>query len=232
MMVKPMKAVRRSRSVTLCWAFVGAAMLILTHSLSTMFVTPQPPASSRLTVSPRRATEVTEAKTDVEPKPKIKIERIQTDLPEEEMSDLDKLLDKFNTRGGIIVATVLLLLAGYGVKAGFELAGADATTSGIWTSGIFFLGVCVWTVTYFTRVLTKSTTYVEQLRQYETQVILKRLSELDDDEIRALCAEVGVSDEELDQMYGDARQALSQKDQVLEMFKAVGPPRQNEDPRM
>mmetsp|Transcript_12786 Transcript_12786/g.30014 ORF Transcript_12786/g.30014 Transcript_12786/m.30014 type:complete len:232 (-) Transcript_12786:68-763(-) len=231
MMVKPMKAVRRSRSVTLGWAFAAASMLILAHSLSTMFVTPQAPTPARRKVT-RRATDVTEVKTEAEPKKNIKIERIQTDLPEEEMSDLDKLLDKFNTRGGIIVATVLLLLAGYGVKAGFELAGADATTSGIWTSGIFFLGVCVWTVTYFTRVLTKSTTYVEQLRQYETQVILKRLSELDDDEIRALCAEVGVSDEELDQMYGDARQALSQKDQVLEMFKAVGPPRQNEDPRM
>lgn len=139
-----------------------------------------------------------------------------------EMSDWELFLDRWNTRGGAVVATFLAIFIGYAFEKILEFAGVDSITAGIWTSAVFFFGLLVWTFTYMTRVMTKSTTYAEQLAKYEQDVMIRRLEELDPDEIAALCEEVGVTEKELQecmQEAGTSDKKLSQKEKVLAVFK-------------
>ena len=136
-----------------------------------------------------------------------------------EPSDFDKFADKWNTRGGAILITVIGLFAGLGMEKFFEAVGVESTVAGIWTSCFFFVALLFWTSQYLFRVVNKSTTYAEQLASYEQEVMMRRLAELDDDEIEALCAEVGVSVKEIEEVVGDKRAALTQKEKVLELFK-------------
>lgn len=147
--------------------------------------------------------------------------------PQDERSEgtdsMQQLFDRWNTRGGSIAATVLSLAFAFGLEKVIEGAGVDPLVAGQTVTAILSVGLCIWTGQYFFRVATKSTTYAQQLRDYEQEVMLKRLSELDDDEIEALCAEVGVSGEELSDTVGmkeDRLKKLSQKEQVIEIFRA------------
>mmetsp|Transcript_3090 Transcript_3090/g.9569 ORF Transcript_3090/g.9569 Transcript_3090/m.9569 type:complete len:235 (+) Transcript_3090:137-841(+) len=149
---------------------------------------------------------------------------------EKEMSDLDKFLDRWNTRGGAILATFIGLIVVWVFEKGLEIVGVDSATAGVWTSGVFFFGLLVWTGQYFTRVMTKSTTYAQQLENYEREVMIKRLQELDEEEIAALCEEVGVSPEEISDAVGGKVEALSQKEQVIKLFKNTTMPK-DVDPR-
>merc|ERR1712008_214485 len=148
---------------------------------------------------------------------------------EEEMSDLEKFLDRYNTRGGVILLTVLAILGGFLLEKFLELF-LEPIQAGLVVSGGLSIGIFWWTGTYFVRVINKGTTYAKQLRQYEQMVMLKRLEELDDEEIDALCDEVGVSTDELAEATGegDKRKALTKKEQVLKLFKIQG---LSQDPR-
>jgi len=148
----------------------------------------------------------------------------------EEMSDFEQLIDRWNTRGGAVLATVLGLGAVWVFEKVLELAGVESLTAGIWTSGALFFGLLVWTSQYFTRVMTKSTTYAQQLEDYEREVMMRRLKELDEEEIAALCEEVGIKPEEISDAVDDKVKALSQKDQVLKLFKNTTMPK-DVDPR-
>lgn len=154
----------------------------------------------------------------------------------EEMSDWDLLVDKFNNRGGIIVGTVACVIGGIGIKNLFQLYGVDELQSGIYTTGVTMVGLLAWTFTYFTRVATKSTTYAEQLKQYEQAVMIRRLEELTDEEIEALCAEVGVSEADLQEAMSETQketaETKSQKEKVLALFKAAPVTAAPTDPRM
>jgi len=147
---------------------------------------------------------------------------------EDEMSDWELLTDRFNTRGGAFLVVFAGLAAGLGLEKVIELFGVDSIYAGIWTSAIFFTGMMVWISQYLFRVMTKSTTYAEQLTRYEQEVMMRRLQELDEDEIEALCAEVGVTVEDLMGATDDKAKALSQKEKVLELFKNTKMPT---DPR-
>merc|ERR1719215_2047208 len=139
------------------------------------------------------------------------------------MSDIEKFFDRWNTKGGVVIGAVIAIFFGFAFQKVVVAVGVDELEAGLATTAIYFTGVCVWTFTYFTRVATKSTTYAEQLRDYDKQVMLARLSELDDDEIDALCAEVGVTEEELTDTVASKDEKLknlTQKEKVLEIFKA------------
>jgi len=148
---------------------------------------------------------------------------------EEEMNDFEKFLDRYNTRGGVILLTVVAVIGGLLFEKFLELFLAPVQ-AGLWVSGLLSIAIFWWTGTYFVRVINKGTTYAKQLKQYEQMVMLKRLEELDDEEIDALCEEVGVSSEELAEATGgvDKRKSLSKKEQVLKLFKIQ---KMSQDPR-
>lgn len=147
----------------------------------------------------------------------------------EEMNDFEKFIDRWNTKGGLTIATFLAIFVGWAFEKALELGGVESLQAGIWTSAILFVVLLWWTSTYLFRVATKSTTYAQQLELYEREVMVKRLSELDDEEIAALCEEVGVTPAEIQASMGDKVKSLSQKDAVLQLFKNTKMP--SADPR-
>merc|ERR1712032_623210 len=156
---------------------------------------------------------------------------------ESEMSDWDRLVDRFNTRGGLIVASLLGTGSIFLLNKVLEAITGDTIQAGIWTTGVTFTALLGWTFTYFTRVATKSTTYAQQLADYEQKVMLRRLEELTDEEIAALCLEVGISEVELQEVMSDtvgdkgSASKLSNKEKVLAIFKST-PTAAPQDPRM
>jgi len=137
----------------------------------------------------------------------------------EEPSDFAKFIDRWNTKGGAILATFVGLGLGYAMKQVLVVAGVEDIYAGVWVSGFYFFGMCIWLSQYLFRVMTKSTTYAQQLEMYEQQVMMERLNELDEEEIAALCEETGVSDANIQEALGDKVKALSQKEKVIELFK-------------
>lgn len=150
----------------------------------------------------------------------------------EEMSDMELLFDKFNNRGGAILAIILLTVIGVVMEKGLEAVGIESVVAGIYVSGIYFVLMLGWTSTYLVRVFTKGTTYAEQLNRYEQAVMVKRLQELDEDEIEALCEDVGISREDINQAMGaNAKEGMTQKDAVIELFKSTQVNKNKQDPR-
>lgn len=149
---------------------------------------------------------------------------------EKEMNDFEKLIDRWNTRGGAVLATFLGLIFVWVFEKFLELVGLDTAAAGVWTSGLTFFGLIIWTSQYFTRVMTKSTTYAQQLEDYEREVMIRRLKELDEEEIVALCEEVGIKPEDVTEAVGGTVEALSQKEAVIKMFKNTTMPK-DADPR-
>uniref|UniRef100_A0A7S3QA31 Uncharacterized protein n=1 Tax=Chaetoceros debilis TaxID=122233 RepID=A0A7S3QA31_9STRA len=106
-------------------------------------------------------------------------------------SKLPMLLDP-GTKGGAIFLSLVLFIVpiiGYEIATiGFGLDGIDV---GRWIGvGFTFFTTVLWVGTYIFRVATKDMTYAKQLKDYENQVIAKRLEELDEDEIQALVEDI------------------------------------------
>ncbi|MEO1400875.1 MAG: DUF3007 family protein [Cyanobacteria bacterium J06635_1] len=80
--------------------------------------------------------------------------------------------------------------AGGLLYAVLSLTPLDATSAGIWSQVIFVGGLLGWVATYLTRVLTKSMTYDQQLKDYEDAVLEKRLAEMSAEELAQLQAEI------------------------------------------
>ncbi|CAK0809964.1 unnamed protein product [Prorocentrum cordatum] len=154
------------------------------------------------------------------------------------MSEMDKLFDRFNTRGGLIVGSILGLIVLVAWNRLLEFILQDSIQSGLWTTATTFVLLLGWTFTYFNRVATKSTTYAQQLAEYEQKVMIRRLMELSEEEISALCAEVGISEAELQEVMkttdgkaGDGS-GLTNKEKVLAIFKNTPAQMPSSDPRM
>jgi hypothetical protein len=157
--------------------------------------------------------------------------RLAAEKQEGEMSLWDQIFDKFNNRGGSILALTLFILFGIGLKNLIAFTGEDEINAGVYTSGFLFVGLMGWTSTYMGRVATKSTTYAQQLKDYETAVMRRRLEELSEEEILALCEECGVTEVELREVMDEAgseADALTRKQKILEIFKM---PQSEQDPR-
>lgn len=96
-----------------------------------------------------------------------------------------------NTRGGVIVWSLILITIPYLVYVYLVSTGLEATKVGAYVGALFvLLSNVLWASTYIFRVANKDMTYAKQLRDYENAVLQKRLEELDDDEIDALLEEI------------------------------------------
>eukprot|EP00440_Ansanella_granifera_P027751 gb/GFBE01030151.1/.p1 GENE.gb/GFBE01030151.1/~~gb/GFBE01030151.1/.p1 ORF type:complete len:234 (+),score=69.42 gb/GFBE01030151.1/:1-702(+) len=131
-----------------------------------------------------------------------------------------QFIDRWSTKGGILLASTLALVLGFGMEKFFELF-TDSAKAGVIVTTVYSLGLFVWTSQYLWRVENKQTTYAQQLTNYEQEVMIRRLSELSEEEIQALCEEVGIDSKELEEVVGTdgAIKELSKKDQVLKLFK-------------
>jgi hypothetical protein len=68
--------------------------------------------------------------------------------------------------------------------------GLDNFDAGIWSQGIFLLGLLGWVLSYLFRAVSGKMTYHKQLDDYETAILQKRLDEMSPEEIAALQAEL------------------------------------------
>ena len=90
----------------------------------------------------------------------------------------------------IIFIGLGVFLLGGGLFLGFKLLGFDDIEAGRWSQLIFVLGLLGWVSTYLIRVNGKNMTYHQQLEDYETAVLEKRLEELSPEELEALQQEI------------------------------------------
>ena len=76
-----------------------------------------------------------------------------------------------------------------------DLFGLDYNQAGLFVStGVMGVSIIAWTASYLFRVVNKDMTYAQQLKDYEDAVLMKRLEELQDDEVEALLEEVDVEE--------------------------------------
>lgn len=96
------------------------------------------------------------------------------------------------TRKDVILIGVGMAVGGVGLYKGLQtFAGMDPLMAGNYVQIIFVLVIMLgWASTYVSRVLNKDMTYVKQLKEYEDEVMRKRLEEMTEEEKEALIAEV------------------------------------------
>ncbi|MFH7241864.1 MAG: DUF3007 family protein [Spirulina sp.] len=83
-----------------------------------------------------------------------------------------------------------VFLAGGGLFLAFRLLGLDGISAGIWSQTVMVGGIVGWLLTYLFRVVSHKMTLNQQLDDYETAVLQKRLEELSPEELAALQAKL------------------------------------------
>ncbi|WVZ68486.1 hypothetical protein U9M48_017420 [Paspalum notatum var. saurae] len=122
--------------------------------------------------------------------------RSSTSSPSESVTDDSQSPKKEKVPFGYTRKDVLLIGAGVtafgvGLKSGLELVGVDPLQAGNVVQLLVVLGMTVgWISTYMFRVANKDMTYAHQLRDYEKQVMEKRLESLSEAELQALLEQV------------------------------------------
>ncbi|GJR48875.1 inactive receptor-like protein kinase [Tanacetum coccineum] len=95
------------------------------------------------------------------------------------------------SRKDVIFIGLGVTLFGIGLKSGLEYYGVDPLQAGNVVQLVLVLGLTVgWISTYLFRVSNKEMTYAQQLRDYETKVMEKRLEGLSEAELEALLEQV------------------------------------------
>ncbi len=89
----------------------------------------------------------------------------------------------------IAILFVLLGLGGasYGL---LRLLGIDGSQAGVWSQVFLVALLLLWLGTYLFRVLTQTMTYNQQLQEYKTAVLQKRLEAMTPEELAQLQAEI------------------------------------------
>ncbi|KAH9609847.1 hypothetical protein KSS87_021445 [Heliosperma pusillum] len=95
------------------------------------------------------------------------------------------------TRKDVILIGVGVTAIGVGLKSGLEFVGVDPLQAGNVVQLVIVLGMTVgWISTYMFRVASKDMTYAQQLRDYESKVMEKRLEGLTEAELQVLLEQV------------------------------------------
>lgn len=95
------------------------------------------------------------------------------------------------TRKDVLLIGLGVTVAGIALKSGLELVGVDPLQAGNVVQLVLVLGLTVgWISTYIFRVSNKEMTYAQQLRDYESKVMEKRLESLTEAELAQLIEQV------------------------------------------
>jgi hypothetical protein len=95
----------------------------------------------------------------------------------------------------VIAIGLGISLAGGGLFIGFRLFGLDGISAGIWSQTVMVGGLVAWLASYLLRVVTHRMTFNQQLDDYETAVLQRRLDELTPEQLAALQEKLGQEDE-------------------------------------
>lgn len=95
----------------------------------------------------------------------------------------------------IIAIGMGIFLAGGGLFVGFRLFGLDGISAGIWSQAIMVGGVVAWLASYLFRVVTRNMTLNQQMDDYESAVLQRRLDELSPEQLAALQAKLDQDDD-------------------------------------
>jgi hypothetical protein len=95
----------------------------------------------------------------------------------------------------IIAIGIGIFLAGGGLFVGFRLFGLDGISAGIWSQAIMVSGVVAWLSSYLFRVVTRNMTLNQQMDDYESAVLQRRLDELSPEQLAALQAKLDQDDD-------------------------------------
>ncbi|PSR16666.1 DUF3007 domain-containing protein [filamentous cyanobacterium CCP3] len=79
-----------------------------------------------------------------------------------------------------------IFLAGGGLFLAFRLFGLDGISAGIWSQAVMVGGVVAWLASYLLRVVTRNMTLNQQMDDYESAVLQRRLDELSPEQLTAL----------------------------------------------
>jgi len=74
----------------------------------------------------------------------------------------------------VIWLGLALVAIGFGLYAVLSATGLSQISAGIWSQGIFMLGLLAWVGTYLFRVITSRMTFNEQRRSYREAWLNKR----------------------------------------------------------
>ncbi|KAL1202718.1 hypothetical protein V5N11_018833 [Cardamine amara subsp. amara] len=118
--------------------------------------------------------------------------RVSSNSTETEDDSATKTKTPFGyTRKDVILIGVGVTALGIGLETGLEYVGVDPLQAGNAVQLILVLGLTLgWISTYIFRVGNKEMTYAQQLRDYESQVMQKRLESLSEAELETLMAQV------------------------------------------
>ncbi|KAI5382447.1 uncharacterized protein LOC127106674 isoform X2 [Lathyrus oleraceus] len=95
------------------------------------------------------------------------------------------------SRKDVILIGLGVTFLGIGLKSGLEYVGVDPLQAGNVVQLVLVLGLTIgWISTYIFRVSNKEMTYAQQLRDYESKVMEKRLESLTEAELEVLLQEV------------------------------------------
>lgn len=95
------------------------------------------------------------------------------------------------TRKDVLLIGLGVTVFGYALKTGLEFAGVDPLQAGNAVQLLVVLGMTIgWISTYMFRVANKDMTYAQQLRDYESKVMEKRLEGLTEAELQVLLEQV------------------------------------------
>ncbi|TVQ09207.1 MAG: DUF3007 family protein [Leptolyngbya sp. DLM2.Bin27] len=96
----------------------------------------------------------------------------------------------------VIAVGIGMFLAGGGLFLSFRLFGLDGISAGIWSQVVMVGGVVAWLASYLLRVVTRNMTLNQQMDDYESAVLQRRLDELSPEQLAALQAKLDQSDGE------------------------------------